>query len=357
MSYTEQILSNDFLWVALMEGISTRRRKKGGANFINICCTMCVERGETPDTKYRCGIKRESYIGVHCFNCGLRAKHRAGEPLSTNMKKFLLSLGLDEMAVKRLAYRAHTIAAMVEKSPEAQALVDIDISMKFPAKLLPPKSASFETWANQGCLDPDFIATAEYLFSRGAELSRSTTFYWSPETTDDINKRLIIPFYHQGEIVGWTGRAIDPSIEPKYHSQVAKDYLFNNSVLYDRNRSYVILIEGVLDALAIDGVGTLGAKLNDRQCAWVESFGKDIIVVADRDASGQRLIDIALKRGWQVAFPALTSNHASRNWWEPNCKDVAEAVDRYGRLYVLTSILKTATGDNMEINLKRKILA
>jgi hypothetical protein len=57
--------------------------------------------------------------------------------------------------------------------------------------------------------------------------------------------------------------------------------------------------------LAVDGVSPLGAKLNDKQAAWLKSCGKRIIVVPDRDKQGQTMIDLARKHGFWVAFPGL----------------------------------------------------
>ena len=135
-----------------------------------------------------------------------------------------------------------------------------------------------------------------------------------------------------------------------------KEYVFNNHVMMDRARKFIIVVEGVIDALAIDGISTMGARLTDRQASWIESFGKTIILVPDRDKAGTDMIDLAQKRGWHIAFPALSEAMSSRNWWDTKCKDSADAVLRYGRLYTLTSILKTATTSEREIAVKKKIL-
>ncbi len=349
------MLSNDFVWTAVQDAVASRRKKGHGASF-SICCPSCVDRGYTVDKKYRCWIKRDHAVGVHCYNCALKIKHTPGQRLSQNLKRFLANLGVDDMDIKRLAYRAMTISTMLEGNPEAMALAEVEVSMKFDPMSLPAGSKSFEAWAEAGCTDPDFLAVADYLFTRGSDVAASTTFFWTPDKKDDFNRRLIIPFYYQGGIVGYTGRSVDAEISPKYYNKMPKDYVFNNHVMMDRSRQFILVVEGVIDALAIDGISTMGARLSDRQAAWIESFGKQIILVPDRDKAGSDVIDMAQKRGWQIAFPALSEAMSSRNWWDTSCKDSADAVLNYGRLYTLTSILKTATRNEREIAVKKKIL-
>ena len=357
MSYADQVITNDFLWTAISDAIAPLRKKRNGP-WICINCPMCVVMGEQrADRRFRCGVRNEGgAIGVHCFNCPFRTKHRPGEPMTKRLKQFLLQLGTDELVVKRISYKLGQIASLVSSNPEMVSNLQLDVSMQFPPKDLPKGARPLLDWANEGCEDPNFIAVAEYLFGRGEELAASSIFYWSPSEEDNMMRRLIIPFIYEERIVGFTGRAIDDHVEPKYHSEVAKDFLFNSSILYERDREFILLVEGVLDAVAINGVSTLGAKINERQIAWLESFGKKIIVVPDRDKSGQRLIDIAVQRNWFVSFPALNATFASANWWEPDCKDSAEAVKRYRRLYTLTSIIQTSTDSNFQINVKRKMM-
>jgi DNA primase len=96
----------------------------------------------------------------------------------------------------------------------------------------------------------------------------------------------------------------------------------------------------------------MGAKLSDNQTRWINSANKTPILVIDRDSSGQRNVAVALRNKWHAAFPRL----ASAGWWDADVKDTAEAVKRYGRLYTLQSILKTATNDPRKIEVWSKLL-
>lgn len=359
-NYLEKMVGDDFVWTAIT-GALTGRRKRANTGFINIDCPMCVNRGHNADRRQRCGVKNNNPgVGVHCFNCGFDTRWLPGETLSRNLREFMVSVGVPDITVKKLNHRALAYRRLVEKNPEAQALIPATFSLEFPRRPLPPQAVSFNTLATQGCTDPDFLAVAEYLFSRGEDVAQSSTFYWSPDTENNMRRRVIIPFYRHGEIVGWTGRLIDPprqigaKLEPKYFNSNPLDYVFNNHVMEDKARKYIVVVEGVFDALAIDGVATCGAKLSDKQAAWIDSMGKTVIVLPDHDKSGERLIDKAMQRGWHVAFPLIASGSAY-NWWDTDIKDAADAVARYGRLYTLTSIIKSASADKIAISVKRKM--
>jgi DNA primase len=125
--------------------------------------------------------------------------------------------------------------------------------------------------------------------------------------------------------------------------------LFNTRFLSGQ-RKYVFLVEGPFDALVIDGVAALGASLNERQIAWIAASDMQPIVVPDRDFAGNRLIDIAITQNWPVAFP----HYGRHQWWEADIKDVDDAVRRYGKLYVMQSLLATAEVDHRKIQQRAK---
>jgi DNA primase len=147
--------------------------------------------------------------------------------------------------------------------------------------------------------------------------------------------------------VGWTGRAINNDIDPKYNNMnVPKNFLFNCDVLTKLDRKFVIIVEGIFDAKAIDGVATMGAKLNGYQIDWLNSCPIPKIVVPDRDHTGKRLIQVAIDNNWHVSLPSV----GARNLWNRDIKDVDDAVKRYGKLWTLKSILLHKTNNQFEIS-------
>jgi DNA primase len=167
---------------------------------------------------------------------------------------------------------------------------------------------------------------------------------YSPDATFDFNKRLIIPFYWRGDIVGYTGRMFEQSDKVKYFTDVQPGYVFNMDA-QDWTRKFVLVTEGPFDAITISGVSVLGSEINDTQRELIEGLNRRVIVIPDRDQAGQKLIDQATEFGWSVAFPK----------WQEEVADVADAVLKYGRLFTIQSILKTAESSKLKIDLNRKI--
>jgi DNA primase len=130
----------------------------------------------------------------------------------------------------------------------------------------------------------------------------------------------------------------------KYYTDVWPGYVFNMDA-QDWTRKFVIVTEGPFDAIAVSGVSILGSEINDTQRGLIDGLGRQVIVVPDRDAPGEKLINQAIEFGWSVAFPE----------WDKAVGDVAEAVQKYGRLFTIQSILKTTEKTKLKIDLKRKM--
>jgi hypothetical protein len=127
----------------------------------------------------------------------------------------------------------------------------------------------------------------------------------------------------------------------------------------DRQRPdsrFVIVVEGAFDAMSIDGVAVLSNECNETQADIIDSLGREVIVVPDFDRhvnkhgrsvwSGSKLVDQAIEYGWSVSFPV----------WHETCKDVNDAVVKYGRLYTLKTILDAKENSRLKIEImKRKI--
>jgi len=154
----------------------------------------------------------------------------------------------------------------------------------------------------------------------------------------------LIPFYWRGDVVGFTGRMFEQLDKVKYYTDVQPGYVFNMDA-QDWTRKFVLVTEGPFDAISVSGVSILGSEINDTQRELIDGLGRQVIVVPDRDTSGQKLIDQATEFGWSVAFPE----------WDKAVGDVADAVLQYGRLFTIQSILKTTETSKLKIDLKRKI--
>ena len=320
-------------------------RKKTPSGWISFNAPCCVHNGETADKKKRGGVMTspDGTVSYHCFNCGFKANYVIGRKLNQKMRAFMGYIGIPDDTIRKMA-----IEAMREE--ESDARYEKKRFVTFNRKELPVTAKKLEYWLEKmmnNKLD-SINATSidkllKYLESRGIGPDWYD-FMYSPSAGWDVNKRLLIPFYWRGDVVGFTGRIFEESTKVKYYTDVQPGYVFNMDA-QDWTRKFVIVTEGPFDAITISGVSILGSEINDIQRELIDGLGRRIIVVPDRDAPGEKLISQAKDFGWSVAFPE----------WGADIKDVADAVMRYGRLFTIQSILKTAESSKLKIDLKRKM--
>jgi DNA primase len=113
-----------------------------------------------------------------------------------------------------------------------------------------------------------------------------------------------------------------------------------------KDSKFVIVVEGPFDAMAVDGVSIQGSEISDTQAELIDRLQREVIVVPDTDSAGRKLVDRAIELGWTVSYPV----------WQETCKDLNEAVVKYGKLFVLKSILTARETSRLKIELKKKKL-
>ena len=320
-------------------------RKKTPSGWTSFNAPCCVHNGESQDKKKRGGIMTtaDGTLSYHCFNCGYKASYVIGRRLSGKIRQLMSWLGIADDTIRKLA-----IEAM--RHEESDIKYEKKKFVTFKKKELPKNTHRLEVWLEkyvaQDLTEPQYQkidSILNYLRSRGVDPSWYD-FMYSPDVTFDFNKRLIVPFYWRGDIVGYTGRMFEESDKAKYFTDVQPGYVFNMDA-QDWTRKFVLVTEGPFDAITVSGVSILGSEINDTQRELIEGLNRRVIVVPDRDTAGQKLIDQAIEFGWSVSFPE----------WSSNVKDIADAVSKYGRLFTIQSILKTAESNKLKIDLKRKI--
>ena len=320
-------------------------RKKTPSGWISFNAPCCIHNGETADKKKRGGImtSADGTISYHCFNCGYKANYVIGRKLNQKMRTFMSYIGITDDTIRKLA-----IEAM--RHEESDIKFEKKKFVTFKKKTLPKNAHELSFWLEKyiakDLTEPQWQkidAILNYLRNRGIGADWYD-FMYSPVNIWDIDKRLLIPFYWKGDIVGYTGRIFDQSDKVKYYTDVQPGYVFNMDV-QDWTRKFVIVTEGPFDAITVSGVSILGSEINDTQRELIDGLGRQVIVVPDRDAPGEKLINQAMEFGWSVAFPE----------WDKTVGDVAEAVLKYGRLFTIQSILKTTEKSKLKIDLKRKM--
>lgn len=216
----------------------------------------------------------------------------------------------------------------------------------FDERALPMDAKSLEEWSTwielQGWENADQELINAFCYLRNVRHldPYCYPFYWTNKV--GFKNRIIIPFYKDGKIVGYTARAITDA-KPKFISEQQPGYVFNlDRQTYERE--FVIVCEGPFDAISIDGCALLGAEIKDSQNWLLKQLNKEIILVPDRDHEGPKTVEQALEYGWSVSMPD----------WPDGVKDVNDAVKGLGRLATMQLILQAKESNNLKIKLRAK---
>lgn len=304
-------------------------------------CPVCALRGHRPDRRQRFGVKFDSdSTGTNCFNCGFHASWSTGSELSSAWRTLLSTVGVSHTDIDRLVFEAYVNKHQVATDRHRNSL---SVTTQWPTVSLPEGAHSIQHWLEQPDPDPQCVAVAQYAVSRGIDdLSRVA---WAPSGPQHMNRRMIVPFEWQGRTVGYTARHTAPGAPHRYTQQVPANYVFNLDAQRDYDRCYTIVTEGAIDALLVDGVSVQHNRVSAGQAQLINSLHTLPIVCADRDHAGSGLVEAALQHGWAVSFPP----------WEPQIKDAGDAVQAYGRLYTVYSIINSRTQDADKIRLWQKL--
>ena len=244
------------------------------------------------------------------------------------------------------AVRVRDIVAPEEIKISADEVID------FPERSLPEGVVSFEQLRTFLALtDADYVIPqslliqnkVEYVQGRGVD-TQHYDFYITDATEHSLHQRVIIPCRWQDKIVGWTARSVVDGVKPKYYSDIPTGYVFNVNQQRPDSK-FVIVCEGPFDAMSVDGVAVLGSECSEPQAEIIDGLAREVIVVPDRDRAGTKLINDAIEYGWSVSFPV----------WQETCKDINEAVVKYGRLFVIKSILAAKETGKLKIELKKRL--
>jgi hypothetical protein len=278
-------------------------------------------------------------VVYNCFNCKYTANWQPGRTISEKFKSLCRWLGANDDQIKELVFEA-----LKTESTDYEPDHFVE-KVKFTEKELPEGAMSINEWINTAYL-PDISAdigpVIDYIYSRGFD-ALSKNFYWSP--APGYIDRVLLPYYYEGKIVGNTARKVRAG-NPKYLSDQHPFFVFNVDEQDPKNK-YVFVVEGQFDALSVGGVGLLTNEISDQQARIINNIGKEVIVIPDQDKAGTVLIDQANALGWSIAFPT----------WEDTVKDCADAVLKYGKLFVIVDAIKTATANPAKIEIeKRKML-
>ena len=222
----------------------------------------CIHNGETRDAKQRGGVIQEGAgISYHCFNCGYKASWQPGRPFSHKLRKLLQWLGTPDDVVNKVAFDVMRENEGVEVTQRLAELPTFDTVPLPDDAIKITDITDFNKYS---------MAVLEYMAARNLNTD-DTSYYWSPSL--GYRDRLIIPFYYEDRIVGWTGRSVLPDKKPKYLTEVQPGFVYGlDEQRY--SKVFAILCEGQLDAIHIEGYAIGGSEISDQQAMLLNKLQK-----------------------------------------------------------------------------------
>jgi hypothetical protein len=301
------------------------KRKTSSSGWTSFNAPCCVHNSENQDRRQRGGLKlAEEGWSYHCFNCGYTASFVLGRNLSYKARRLLSWLNVPQEEIERInleSLRHKSIAGLLS---DRQQTATESQGIYFEDRDLPANTQPL----------PD--TAEEYLRNRNISLNYPFLYKTVPRPG------IVIPFTHDNQVVGHTTRFLDDRT-PKYIQDIQPGYVFGTDLQRDAWNS-VLVMEGVFDALSINGLAVLHAEINDAQVRLIRSLGREVVVVPDQDAAGMKLVDRAVELGWSVSMPD----------WGDEVKDVNDAVIKYGRLGALLIIMQAREHSKIKIELRKK---
>jgi len=304
------------------------KRKQTASGWISFNAPCCIHRGDTQDKRSRGGIKptADGSWSYHCFNCGYTASFVLGRNLTFKARRLLEWMNVPQEEIERINLESLKHKSIEGLLGERQDIIQKLQSIEFEDRDLPADTQPLNELAK------------EYLQKRCVPLDYPFLYKTMPR------RGVVIPFTHNNQVVGHTTRFFDDRT-PRYIQDIQPGYVFGTD-LQKSNWQSAIVVEGVFDALSINGLAVLHAEINDAQARLIRSLGRDVIVVPDQDEAGMKLVDRAVELGWAVSMPE----------WPKGVKDVNDAVIRLGRLAALITIMQAKETSKIKIELRKKQL-
>jgi hypothetical protein len=312
------------------------KRKQTASGWISVNAPCCVHNGESSDRRQRGGIKiTDQGWSWHCFNCGFTASFILGRNLSFKARRLLTWLNVPKEEIERAnleSLRHRSVAGILD---DRQRTANVIQNIVFEDRELPEEFA---------LIDSNMPVHWQYLRDRHVpEDYPIGMIHGRPDDKFSRRQGVIIPFTHDGRIVGHTRRFFDDH-NPRYIHDTQPGFVFGTD-LQRSDWQHAIVVEGVFDALSIGGLAVLHADISDTQVRLIRSLNREVTVVPDQDAAGMKLVDRAVELGWSVSMP---------EW--PDCKDVNDAVIKYGKLGALLIIMQAREHSKIKIELRKKNL-
>ena len=324
-----------------------------GTGWFPVLCKVCNDHGRKGP---RGGFKFEDEgVGYHCFNCGHKGTYYPHyKTIPKDMLDVFVSFGIPDEEINKLrltTLQERDESGQATSSQKSRPLILNPSELPLPNHFYRLDEAKEEDrWAEiaRYYLEDRKIDSRDYPFFLSTGILKQFT---GPESqkmafvraAQKWKKRVIIPIYKDNKLVYYQGRDLTERATKKYESPSARKdrviYGFDHLFIDEDRPLYVV--EGFFDAFHIKGVALLGNELTEPQIAWLNRSRRDKVYIPDKFGDGAKNATKALEQGWRIALPDIG-----------NCKDINEAIIKYGQLYVHNTLREyTYEGKQAEVPL------
>lgn len=318
--------------------------RPSGKGWYGVMCRVCNDHGKKGT---RGGFHFQDGIGYNCFNCEHTAGYTNGQPFTPDdaLKVVFDAYGIpdahwNELVMESLQNRNSDNGAFHAKIVKASTI---------EAKVLQQPDYFHELSSLPEDMPLRQLAELHLIEERGIDPAAYPFLVALKDDEDPYSaawlKRLIIPVYDRANrLIFYQGRDLIGTANNKYKSpSVDRDcVLYGMDQIYKHTNAPLFVVEGFFDAFHVDGVAILGRQLTDPMVQHLNNSVREKIIIPDRTGNGEDLALAGLKQGWKVSTPDFG-----------NCKDITEAVVKYGKLYVMKSITDNVhSGFSAELNVR-----
>lgn len=309
----------DTAFNALVDQIRMRANldRLEATGFYAVNCPICKKMDrKTGGFKF----EPESII-YNCFkgSCDASTVYELGKPISRKFRKLMEAIGVEipiELKMIRSTFQKQ-LESLDETLYKKHSYSDIEFDECF--ELLSESS------------HPNRFFYVEYFESRMIPWHDVIIF-----TTGQYRGLAAIPFAFYDKLIGV--QVI--TLQGKY----IKLFFKNTNVIYlpeSKVPDTVLVVEGALDAKCFTNtVATLGSKITPEQAFFLR--GKDVIMIPEK--KGNNFINQFHQYGWKMSIPE----------WGDDCKDLNDAVMKYGVIVVAQMVKDGIVKDKLTAQVRYK---
>lgn len=305
----------------------------GPANGWHPCyCEHCGDGSRTKGPRGGWFFQHDTAF-YKCFNQGCFGSYVLDRdyPLSNDMSDIMESFGVPMKEYKLLQLKLKQTAPNTSNKTNVHRTPIV--TMEVPSHFYKLSEAD----------EDDVIAekARDYLLSRKIDPD-SYPFYLSTgkakksegvreqELAKGLKNRVIIPAFKGESLIYYQARDLDDTAKKKYLNPDGprSNIVFGMDRMYEDVKSPLFVTEGWFDSHLVNGVCVMENNLTSQQVELLNRSPRRKVVIPDRKGDSKKLAQDAINAGWGVAIP---------NWGD--CKDVNDAVLKYGRLYVAKAII------------------